>query len=122
MTTVAAVLVLAGALLAFLGSLGLLRMKTFFERVHPPTMGTTLGTVLVLAGSLLYFTALESRLVLHEILIAVFVTVTTPVTYLLLGRAALRREQEPSVAENQQRMERRSAIRSARSPGSCTPA
>jgi multicomponent K+:H+ antiporter subunit G len=70
MTTVAALLVLAGALLAFLGSLGLLRMKTFFERVHPPTMGTTLGTALVLAGSMLYFTALE-RLVLHEILIGV---------------------------------------------------
>ena len=94
MTTVAAVLVLAGALLAFLGSLGLLRMKTFFERVHPPTMGTTLGTALVLAGSLLYFSTLESRLVLHEILIAVFMTVTTPVTYLLLGRAALRRSDE----------------------------
>ena len=94
MTTVAAVLVLAGALLAFLGSLGLLRMKTFFERVHPPTMGTTLGTALVLAGSMLYFSALESRLVLHEILIAVFMTVTTPVTYLLLGRAALRRSEE----------------------------
>ena len=94
MTTVAAVLVLAGALLAFLGSLGLLRMKTFFERVHPPTMGTTLGTALVLAGSMLYFTALESRPVLHEILIAVFMTVTTPVTYLLLGRAALRRSEE----------------------------
>jgi multicomponent K+:H+ antiporter subunit G len=94
MTTVAAVLVLAGALLAFLGSLGLLRMKTFFERVHPPTMGSTLGTVLILAGSLLYFTTAESRLVLHEILIAVFVTVTTPVTYLLLGRAALRRSEE----------------------------
>jgi multicomponent K+:H+ antiporter subunit G len=94
MTTVAALLVLAGALLAFLGSLGLLRMKTFFERVHPPTMGATLGTVLVLAGSLLYFTAVESRLVLHEILIAVFMTVTTPVTYLLLGRAALRRSDE----------------------------
>ena len=96
MTTLAALLVLAGALLAFLGSLGLLRMKTFFERVHPPTMGTTLGTALVLAGSLLYFTALESRLVLHEILIAVFMTVTTPVTYLLLVRAALHREREKS--------------------------
>ena len=94
MTTVAAVLVLAGALLAFVGSLGLLRMKTFFERVHPPTMGTTLGTALVLAGSLLYFTTVESRLVLHEILIAVLMTVTTPVTYLLLGRAALRRSDE----------------------------
>lgn len=94
MTTVAAVLVLAGALLAFIGSLGLLRMKTFFERVHPPTMGTTLGTAFVLAGSMLYFTALESRLVLHEILIGVFMTLSTPVTYVLLGRAALRRERK----------------------------
>jgi multicomponent K+:H+ antiporter subunit G len=94
MTTVAAVLVLAGALLAFIGSLGLLRMKTFFERVHPPTMGTTLGTAFVLAGSMLYFTALESRLVLHEILIGVFMMLSTPVTYVLLGRAALRRERK----------------------------
>jgi multicomponent K+:H+ antiporter subunit G len=94
MTTVAAVLVLAGALLAFVGSLGLLRMKTFFERVHPPTMGTTLGTAFVLAGSMLYFTALESRLVLHEILIGVFMMLSTPVTYVLLGRAALRRERK----------------------------
>jgi len=98
MTTVAAVLVLAGALLAFIGSLGLLRMKTFFERVHPPTMGTTLGTAFVLAGSMLYFTALESRLVLHEILIGVFMLLSTPVTYVLLGRAALRRERKASDA------------------------
>lgn len=94
MTTLAAVLVLAGALLAFLGSLGLLRMKTFYERVHPPTMGTTLGTALVLAGSMLYFTVLESRPVLHEILIGVFMALTTPVTYILLGRAALRRDRK----------------------------
>ena len=102
MTTVAALLVLAGALLAFIGALGLVRLPTFFERVHPPTMGTTLGTALVLAGSMLYFSALESRLVLHEILIAVFMTVTTPVTYLLLGRAALRREHE-SAGEDSRR-------------------
>ena len=94
MSTLAAVLVLAGALFAFVGSLGLLRMKTFFERVHPPTMGTTLGTAFVLAGSMLYFTVLESRPVLHEILIGVFMTLNTPVTYVLLGRAALRRDQE----------------------------
>ena len=94
MTTVAALLVLAGALLAFIGSLGLVRMGTFFERVHPPTMGATLGTALVLAGSLLYFTALELRPVLHEILIGVFMLLTTPVTYVLLGRAALRRDLE----------------------------
>jgi multicomponent K+:H+ antiporter subunit G len=94
MSSLAAVLVLVGALFAFVGSLGLLRMKTFFERVHPPTMGTTLGTAFVLAGSMLYFTVLESRPVLHEILIGVFMILNTPVTYVLLGRAALRRGQE----------------------------
>lgn len=92
MSTAAAILVLAGALLAFLGSLGLLRLKTFYERVHPPTMGTTLGIGLVLIGSMLYFSSLESRLVVHEVLIGVFMTLTTPVTYMLLVRAALHRD------------------------------
>lgn len=83
---VAALLVLAGALFAFVGSLGLLRLRTFYERVHPPTMGTTLGTALVLAASMVSFTSS------HGILIAALMTVTTPVTYLLLVRAALRRD------------------------------
>ena len=92
MTTFASFLVLAGALTAFVGSLGLLRLPTFFERVHAPTMGTTLGAALVLAGSMLHFMVLESRPVLHEILIGVFMTISTPATYLLLGRAALQRD------------------------------
>jgi len=94
MSTAAAVLVLAGALLAFIGSLGLVRMRSFYERVHPPTMGATLGTGLILIGSMLYFSALESRPVLHEILIGVFMTLSTPVTYMLLVRAALHRERQ----------------------------
>jgi multicomponent K+:H+ antiporter subunit G len=88
MSTLAAILVLAGALLAFIGSLGLVQMKTFFERVHPPTMGTTLGTVLILAGSMLYFGTL------HEILVGLLMILNTPATYVLLGRAALRRRGE----------------------------
>lgn len=93
MSYLAGLLILAGALLAFGGSLGLLRLKTFYERVHPPTMGATLGTGLILIGSMLYFSTLESRPVLHEILIGVFMTLTTPVTYTLLVRAALHRDQ-----------------------------
>lgn len=92
MTWAAAILILLGALLAFGGSLGLLRLPTFYERVHPPTMGTTLGTALILIGSMLHFTALEGRPVVHEILIGVFMTITTPVTYMLLVRAALYRD------------------------------
>ncbi|HET7670454.1 MAG TPA: monovalent cation/H(+) antiporter subunit G [Burkholderiales bacterium] len=85
MSGLAEFLVLAGAALAFAGSVGLVRMKTFFERVHPPTMGSTLGTALVLAGSMLHFGTL------HEILIGLFMAVTTPISYLLLVAAARRR-------------------------------
>ena len=93
MSWAAGVLILLGALLAFGGSIGLVRLRTFYERVHPPTMGTTLGTGLILIGSMLHFSALEARPVLHEILIGVFMTLNTPVTYMLLVRAALRRDQ-----------------------------
>jgi multicomponent K+:H+ antiporter subunit G len=92
MSWVAGCLVLLGALLAFGGSVGLLRLRSFYERVHPPTMGTTLGTGLILIGSMLHFTALDGRPVVHEILIGVFMTFTTPVTYMLLVRAALKRD------------------------------
>jgi multicomponent K+:H+ antiporter subunit G len=91
MSALAELLVLAGATVALVGSLGLLRLPTFFERVHAPTMGSTLGMALVLCGSLLHFGVLESRLVMHEMVIAAIVTLSTPVTYLLLGRAALQR-------------------------------
>ncbi|HET7403944.1 MAG TPA: monovalent cation/H(+) antiporter subunit G [Usitatibacter sp.] len=90
---IAALLVLLGALLAFVGSLGL-GLRTFYERVHPPTMGSTLGTALVLAGSILHFSVLGSRPVIHEILIGAMMLVTTPVTYMLLVRAAQWRDRE----------------------------
>ena len=69
-----------------------MRLKSFYERVHAPTLGTTLGTGCIVFASMIYFSALQTRPVLHEILIAVFVTVTTPVTLMILVRAALFRD------------------------------
>ena len=89
---VTAALILLGATLALTGSIGLLRLRNFYDRVHAPTMGSTLGAGLILIASMVLFSALELRPVLHEILIAVFMTVTTPVTYMLLVRAALHRD------------------------------
>ncbi len=87
-----AVLMLAGAAITLIGSLGLLRLKSFYDRVHAPTLGTTLGTMLICLGSIVCFSALRSRPVVHEILIVAFVTLTTPVSFMLLGRAALYRD------------------------------
>lgn len=83
--------VLLGAGLTMIGSIGLLRLGNFFQRVHAPTLGTTLGTGFILIASMLCFSVLETRPVVHEVLIAVFVTVTTPVTLILLVRATQHR-------------------------------
>ncbi len=87
-----AVLVLAGALLAFIGALGLLRLKNFYSRMHAPTLGTTLGLFLMVAATVLYFSLARGSLALHAVLIGIFVTVTTPITMMLLARAALERD------------------------------
>ena len=87
-----AVLVLTGAVLTFLGCVGLLRLKTFYHRIHAPTLGTSFGTLLILLGSVLYFSITQKRLAVHEALIFVFVSVTTPVALMLLARAALYRD------------------------------
>ena len=85
-------LVLLGAALTLIGAFGLLRLDSFYKRVHAPTLGTTLGAGCILVGSMVYFSVLQSRPVVHEILIAIFMTVTTPVTLMLLVRAAVSRD------------------------------
>jgi len=85
-------LALAGAALSFLGAVGLCSFRTFYERVHAPTLGATLGMALIVAASILFFTLIEGRFMPRELLIGVFLTVTTPVTLILLGRAALFRD------------------------------
>lgn len=87
-----ALFILLGAGLTLTGSLGLLRLRRFYERVHAPTLGTTLGAACVLIASAICFSVLQTRPVVHEILIAVFVTLTTPVSLMLLVRAALFRD------------------------------
>ncbi len=88
----AAFLVLLGSGLTLIGNIGLLRLKSFYERVHAPTLGATLGMASILLASMIYFSASQTRPVVHEILIGLFVTITTPVTLLLLVSATLYRD------------------------------
>jgi multicomponent K+:H+ antiporter subunit G len=79
----------AGGLFALVGAIGLVRLPDCFMRLHAPTKATSLGVGGVLAGSLLYFAG-SGRLVVHELLVALFLFVTAPVSALMLARAAIR--------------------------------
>lgn len=104
-----AALLIGGAAITLIGSLGLLRLRNFYQRVHAPTLGTTLGTACIAAASSVYFSTLDSRPVVHELLIVFFVTVTTPITLMVLVRAAAFRDKVEADESSPSRPERTSS-------------
>lgn len=87
----AAFLVLGG-LAALIGSLGVLRLGTFFQRVHAPTLGATLGTWCFVLATIAEGSFARGQFSAHAVLIAVFIALTAPITTIFLLRAAIFRE------------------------------
>jgi len=81
-----------GTILTLLGTVGLIRLPNFYERLHAPTLGTSWGAAGILIGSMLMYSTVGSRPVVHEIFLGLLIMVTTPVTMMVLGRAALHRD------------------------------
>ncbi|MEG2047398.1 MAG: monovalent cation/H(+) antiporter subunit G, partial [Comamonas sp.] len=75
-----AVLVLTGSFIALLGSLGLMRLKSYFERVHAPSIIATLGCWLIMWALVIFFSVSGHGFAAHPLLIAVFIAVTVPIT------------------------------------------
>ncbi len=82
-------LILTGAIFIFIGSLGLVRLRDFYTRLHGQTKATTLGVGCLLIASSLYFSIYTAGLSLHEILITIFLFITAPVSAHMLAKAAL---------------------------------
>ena len=85
-----AMLLLAGASFALIGSVAIVRMPDIFTRLHGPAKATTLGVGGVLAASILFFST-RGQLSVHELLVAIFLFITAPVSAHLVARAALHR-------------------------------
>lgn len=82
-------LILAGALFTFIGSLGLARLSDFYTRLHGPTKATTLGVGCLLVASAVHFSLRGGGVSLHEVLVTLFLFITAPVSAHLLAKAAL---------------------------------
>lgn len=87
-----AVVALIAACLAFTGSLGLVRLKTFYDRVHAPTLASTLGLYLMVAAVIAWSWFTPDGPAWRVVLIAPAVVVTAPIGLLLLVRAAVGRD------------------------------
>jgi len=87
-----AVLLACSGIATLTGSLGLLRLRDFRSRIHAPTLGNTMGAICLLLASIVASLALGQQPVFQEVLILMFLVITSPVTAMLLMRAAMRRD------------------------------
>jgi multicomponent K+:H+ antiporter subunit G len=82
-------LAVVGAAFAVVGSWGLAKLSDFYRRLHGPSKATTLGVGCVLIASALWF-AWRGTPSVHELLIALFLFLTAPVSAHLLVKAAMK--------------------------------
>ena len=95
---VAMLLVLSGVFVV-IAALGFWRLDDFFLRMHPTALAYTFGSWCVTLASILFFSVLEARVLLHPWLIIIILSITVPVTTLLLARVALFRRRVAGVAD-----------------------
>ncbi|MGM0518114.1 MAG: Na+/H+ antiporter subunit G [Campylobacterota bacterium] len=86
---VISIFILLGALFTLIGSIGLVKLPDFFTRLHGPTKATTLGVGAVLLASTIYFTFKTGELSLHEVLITLFLFITSPISAHLMAKSAI---------------------------------
>ena len=118
--SVAALLVLSG-LFTLSAAIGVVRFKTFFQRMHPPALASTLGTWSACAACIAWFSALASAPLVHAWVIPILLCISVPITTLLLSRAALLRLRDagadvPAPLGGAARVPRPSLPRPRRSP------
>ena len=89
---IVSLLLIVGASIVLIGALGLVRLRTFYQRIHGPAITVSLGAGSLLLASMLYFTVARSRPVVHEIIITLFVLLTAPVVSIMIMRAAVYRD------------------------------
>lgn len=85
-------LLVIGSSIVLIGALGLLRLPDFYQRIHGPAISITLGAGCIVLASIICFSVLQTRWVLHELLISCFILMSAPVVSMLLMRAAVYRD------------------------------
>ncbi len=83
-------LLLLGLFFLLTGTIGLLRLKDVYSRMHATSKSTTFGVAGVLLAALIYFRFLDLSPGLKESLILGFLLLTAPLGAHMIARAAYR--------------------------------
>lgn len=91
-------LLLASAVFTLAAAIGVVRLQSFFQRMHPPALIYTGAAWCVTLASITYFSAQGHGLVLHVWIIIILLSITVPIATVLLARAALFRNRQERLA------------------------
>lgn len=93
-----ALIVLSG-IISLIGTFGLIKLKHFYSRMHAPTLGNTLGVFCLLLACALVASFSQKQFLIYPLIISVLLIITSPVTAILLMRAAIKRELRQCMAD-----------------------
>ena len=88
---ISAALVVSG-IFGFVGSYGLVKLKSTLQRLHAPTKATTLGVGGTLIASMIFFYADTGHVSVHELLITLFLFLTAPITANFIAKTYMARK------------------------------
>ncbi|WP_144751758.1 MULTISPECIES: monovalent cation/H(+) antiporter subunit G [Bartonella] len=93
------VFLILGSGLTLIGTIGLVRLSSFYKRLHMLSLSTSWGAGSILIASFLYSIFVDHHIVLHEILLMIFLLVTIPVASMLVSQAAAYRHHSENTLE-----------------------
>lgn len=82
-------LLVVGGLFGLVGSIGLLKLRDAMQRLHAPTKATTVGVGAALIASALYLLWQNGVATWQEVLVAIFLFMTAPLSALYLAKTHL---------------------------------
>ncbi|WP_375607883.1 MULTISPECIES: monovalent cation/H(+) antiporter subunit G [unclassified Bartonella] len=77
-----------GSGLTLIGTIGLVRLPTFYKRLHMLSLSTSWGAGSILIASFLYSIFIDHHFVFHEFLLMIFLFITMPVASMLVSQAS----------------------------------
>ncbi len=84
-------LLVIGGVSGLIGGYGLVKLPDPMTRLHAPTKAATLGVGSVLIASMLWFSFFSEKSSWHELLIALFLFLTAPISGLMIAKSHLHR-------------------------------
>ena len=89
---IVSILIVLSGIVSLIGNLGLVKLKYFRRRIHAPTLGNSLGLWFLMVASMIISYILGDRLFFHEMLVVIFIFMTSPISWTLLMRSYVLQE------------------------------